>query len=51
MDSSKDNNDKLKWDYPNPFTVFIKVSNDEIDQLGHANNQVCLLYTSDAADE
>ena len=33
MDSSKDNNDKLKWDYPNPFTVFIKVSNDEIDQL------------------
>ena len=49
MDSSKDNNDKLKWDYPNPFTVFIKVSNDEIDQLGHANNQVYLDWMMKAA--
>ncbi len=51
MDSSKDNNDKLKWDYPNPFTVFIKVSNDEIDQLGHANNQVYLDWMMKAANK
>ena len=51
MESIKENIDQVIWDYPNPFTVSIKVSNNEIDQLGHANNQVyldwiCLLYTS-----
>ena len=49
MDSDKNNIDKLIWDYPNPFTVSIKVSDVEIDQLGHANNQVYLEWMMRAA--
>jgi len=49
MDSGKENIDKLIWDYPNPFTISIKVSDIEIDQLGHANNQVYLEWMMRAA--
>lgn len=49
MDSSKENLDKLIWDYPNPFTVSTIVSGIEIDQLGHANNQVYLEWMMQAA--
>ncbi len=51
MESIKENIDQLIWDYPNPFTVSIKVSNNEIDQLGHANNQVYLDWMMKAAYE
>ena len=49
MELIKENIDQLIWDYPNPFTVSIKVSNNEIDQLGHANNQVYLDWMMKAA--
>ena len=51
MESIKENIDQVIWDYPNPFTVSIKVSNNEIDQLGHANNQVYLDWMMKAAYE
>ena len=51
MESIKENIDQAIWDYPNPFTVSIKVSNNEIDQLGHANNQVYLDWMMKAAYE
>lgn len=51
MESIKENIDQVIWDYPNPFTVSIKVSNNEIDQLGHTNNQVYLDWMMKAAYE
>ena len=51
MESINENIDQVIWDYPNPFTVSIKVSNNEIDQLGHANNQVYLDWMMKAAYE
>ena len=51
MESIKENIDQLIWDYPNPFTVSITVSNNEIDQLGHTNNQVYLDWMMKAAYE
>ena len=51
MESIKENIDQVIWDYPNPFTVSIIVSNNEIDQLGHANNQVYLDWMMKAAYE
>ena len=51
MESIKENIDQVIWDYPNPFTVSITVSNNEIDQLGHANNQVYLDWMMKAAYE
>ena len=40
---------QLDWDYPNPFTVSVKVSDKDIDQLGHTNNQVYLDWMMKAA--
>ena len=40
---------QLDWDYPNPFTVSVKVSDNDIDQLGHTNNQVYLDWMMKAA--
>jgi acyl-CoA thioester hydrolase len=51
MESIKENIDQVIWDYPNPFTVSITVSNNEIDQLGHTNNQVYLDWMMKAAYE
>jgi acyl-CoA thioester hydrolase len=51
MESIKENIDQVIWDYPNPFTVSIIVSNNEIDQLGHTNNQVYLDWMMKAAYE
>ena len=51
MESIKENIDQVIWDYPNPFTVSIIVSNNEIDQLGHTNNEVYLDWMMKAAYE
>ncbi len=51
MESIKENIDQVIWDYPNPFTVSITVSNNEIDQLGHTNNQAYLDWMMKAAYE
>jgi acyl-CoA thioester hydrolase len=51
MESINENIDQVIWDYPNPFTVSITVSNNEIDQLGHTNNQVYLDWMMKAAYE
>ena len=51
MESIKENIGQVIWDYPNPFTVSITVSNNEIDQLGHTNNQVYLDWMMKAAYE
>ena len=42
MEILGDKTDQLNWDYPNPYTVEVKVLPEEIDQLGHANNRVYL---------
>ena len=49
MESIIEKTHKLDWDYPNPFTVSIQVSDQDIDQLGHANNQVYLDWMMKAA--
>ena len=51
MESIIEKIDQLDWDYSNPFTVLVKVSNQDIDQLGHANNQVYLNWMMKAAYE
>lgn len=33
-----------QWDNPNPFTMEIIVQPDEVDRLGHTNNQVYLKW-------
>jgi Predicted thioesterase len=40
---------QLDWGYPNPFTVSVKVSDNDIDHLGHTNNQVYLDWMMKAA--
>lgn len=37
------------WDLPNPFTATIRVSPDDIDRLGHTNNQVYLRWLEDVS--
>ena len=49
MEFLGDKTDQLNWDYPNPFTVKVKVLPEEIDQLGHANNRVYLNWIMKAA--
>ena len=49
MESLGDKTDQLNWDYPNPYTVKVKVLPEEIDQLGHANNRVYLNWIMKAA--
>ena len=49
MESIIEKTHKLDWDYPNPFMVSIQVSDQDIDQLGHANNQVYLDWMMKAA--
>ena len=40
---------QLNWDYPNPYTMKVQVLQEEIDQLGHANNRVYLNWSMTAA--
>ena len=49
MEILGDKTDQLNWDYPNPYTVEVKVLPEEIDQLGHANNRVYLNWIMTAA--
>ena len=49
MEFLGDKTDQLNWDYPNPYTVKVKVLPEEIDQLGHANNRVYLNWIMKAA--
>ncbi len=49
MEILGDKTDQLNWDYPNPYTVEVKVLPEEIDQLGHANNRVYLNWIMKAA--
>ena len=49
MEILGDKTDQLNWDYPNPYTVEVKVLPEEIDQLGHANNRVYLNWIMIAA--
>ena len=49
MEIPGDKSGQLNWDYPNPYTIAIKVLPEEIDQLGHANNRVYLNWVMKAA--
>ena len=49
MEIPGDKSGQLNWDYPNPYTIAIKVFPEEIDQLGHANNRVYLNWIMKAA--
>ena len=49
MEIPGDKSGQLNWDYPNPYTIAIKVLPEEIDQLGHANNRVYLNWIMKAA--
>ena len=49
MEFLGDKTDQLNWDYPNPYTVKVKILPEEIDQLGHANNRVYLNWIMKAA--
>jgi acyl-CoA thioester hydrolase len=40
---------ELNWDLPSPFTLQIRVSEEDTDRLGHANNVVYLRWLEDVS--
>lgn len=40
---------ELKWDYPNPFLMTVKVEQSHIDVMGHTNNVVYLSWCEEVA--
>ncbi len=42
-------NTALKWDYPNPHIIKVRVENKHIDMIGHVNNVVYLRWLEKVA--
>lgn len=44
MEHRQSKNEQLPWDLPDPFTIDVEVTEEEIDGLGHTNNAVYLSW-------
>lgn len=44
-----DNREEISWDLPDPFTLDIRVRDEDTDRLGHANNVVYVRWLEDVS--